>query len=1099
MLVEAYACGKVRTSKDEIPKISPDYQTAMYTSVLGSLNTPGVMEREKPLKPGIHLHFILPDAFTHSTDPESYPAVPDRYFVTRIWQAQEGGKMQLRNFVTDSSFITTDEAYSESVTIPFFQDGDVRKKWRYLGRSYPANQIPADQDDAAAHLDVLTAMGAGEPLFASYYPCCRSVFGFYDDLQDLPETFCGKLTYFVTGFFRDKSRDPFSAVSDRQEFEKLLGEHLFSVEPGTDFCSGCVLYGAVDSIEWKGFNAEYCPVPEGRVSVTFGNNSAEALSCMIKNSLDGKYPVTERMLTALQCELYDEVNRPDGNFRIDDEIHRNTFRAVESFDEIPEISTDSDTLRKSGVKETYEKLCAQGKTLGELKRNLTFAQKRLYDAWEQFVLLYENEENTKGMPSKDEMKQELLQICEEIDGLRQKIDSQKNEHNLLWEKLNGSKTQEGLLPKGAECKKKSERFYLPKEPVLLLGGHGIRRSFAFGENGRFTSDGTLFCQMAAVTADKNSSDIFNAGFEETAEKEMLLQSNPELLLQTILLCPQLKSCVEALTGALQIQGTPPCELAVNTQPFEWTTLYMIWGAEYRMTRTEADFDNTLDDWKYEYGQTSLLYQGGLTPEQLKSDSVQGRILLTPHAVAAFRDVVSRYANLYGEGEELKELADQIGDFAIVSQNLDGFSDSFIGLRSALEFPIMGIGGDDELANKVAEHIGEERLSVVPQNSFKPLRGGYVKITDLTLVSTFGQRQVLVQPSYYNNCEVDFAETVNCKMKDIGLLPPAFTFPVRLNAGFMSAAEDGKDALPWAEDTPVCGIVIPEMLNRRLLAYTSAGEYLGMVKTVYRDGDIAARWLSAPGKSSDFSRLEIPNADFKDFLQNLTDSKSAFSEFNTLMDQYLSTKQSNDSLIWGRPLVLARLKVGLEFYGASEYSRRFDDFGKNNTCGAEKIRFSLKFGDIGRLTDGLFSCFDNRDFTKMYPAFGAQNGQDEGTYIRYKESVELAQEDGMRFFTALLEPDSPVSLQTGILPLKSLQMLPIHTNIVSGLSLAAEISPILANEKEAALPVPPGLEEGMCYRWYIRKEDSFEKASVKELTEEFQNCCLMDGFLVKERI
>lgn len=1098
MLVEAYASGRVRTTQDEIPKISPDYRTAMYQSVLGSVNTPGVMEREKPLKPGIHLHFVLPDSFTHSTDAQTYPAVPDRYQVTRIWYTMAGEKMKCRSFIVDSSFLSTDEAYSESITIPFFQDNDIRKKWRYLGRSYPAEQTPKDQDDPAVHLDPLTAVGAGEPLFAAYYPCCRSVFGFHDDLKDLPETFCGKLTYFVVGYFRDEKRDPFFAVTDKQEFEELLKEHLFSVEQSQDYRNNCVLYGAVDSIEWSGFDKEYCPVPKGKVNVTFGNTSAEALSCMIKNSLNGKYKVTERMLTALQYELYDETVRIDGNFKIDDEIHRNTFYAVESFDELPELAADSDALQRSGVKEIYSELLRLGKSMGKLQRRLAFSQNRLWDTWEQYILLYEKEEGEAEIPSRDEMIQELERICDEIEEDKREILQQKDTYALCWKKLYGSDAKEGLLPKDAECKKSGAAFYLPKEPVLLLGGPGIRRSFAFGEDGRFTSDGTLFCQMKTVTADREQAEILSACFENSGINAGCLRETPEFLLQAVLLCPKLRKDAQALTGTMQVIGSRPSAIAINTQPFLWTDLYMIWGAQYMMTRTEETYDNTLEDWTYEYGQTSLTYQEKLAPEQLKKFPVQGRILLTPHAVTAFQDVVRRYADLYGDESGTKELAEQIGKLSIVSQNLDGFSDHFLGRRSALQFPVMGIGGDEELVQRVTAHIAEQRLSVVPESRLKPLRGGYVKITDLTLVSTFGQRQVLIQSSYYNNCEVDFAETVNCKREDIGQLPPAFTFPVRFNAGFMSAAKDGQDALAWAADTPVCGIVIPEMLNRRLLAYTAEGEYLGMVKTVYRDGHTAARWLSAPGKPADFEILPILNSDFKDFLRNLLNLEHAFSEFQMLLDEYLRAKQNCSSLIWGRPLVLARMKAELEFYGGAEYSKRFEDFGKNNTCGAEKISFSLVFGDMERMSDGLLGCFDDRNFTKLYPAFGAKGRGKEESYICYQDRITIAQKDGVRFFTALLEPNASICLQSGLLPIKSLQMCPVHIEAVEKISLCAELSPVLADETGAALPVPPGTGEEMDYRWYTLEEEQYVEIRIKEPIAEFQACCLMDGFLVKER-
>ena len=43
------------------------------------------------------------------------------------------------------------------------------------------------------------------------------------------------------------------------------------------------------------------------------------------------------------------------------------------------------------------------------------------------------------------------------------------------------------------------RFWRPNDPVLLLSGDGVERSFVHGADGRFAADGTLVCRITGQT------------------------------------------------------------------------------------------------------------------------------------------------------------------------------------------------------------------------------------------------------------------------------------------------------------------------------------------------------------------------------------------------------------------------------------------------------------------------------------------------------------------------------------------------------------------------------------------------------------------------
>lgn len=573
MLVEAYASGNVRTSQRDIPLMAPNYKTVLANSVLGCRNTPGVNEKTKPLEPGIHLHFILPDAFTHSDDGNDYPAVPNRYAVTRIWRENNAGLLKTKCFVVESDFVSMDKAYSKSITIPCFSDPDDRKKWRYLGRNYPAGQIP-EMEGSGQYLDKLTAIEAGDALFAAYYPNCRSVFGFYDDLLDLPDAAETHLTYFVMGYFANGEQDPLSGVTTEEEFGARLQSMGLSadIQGEADVCCRTVLYGAIDDIAWKGFEQDYASIPKGKVDVVFANHSAEALSRTIKNSMDSESPVTERMLTALQYELYDQFDKQDGNFLVDDQIHYQMFARQDSMDRDFHISADRNT--EWAGKEwggCFSELKKEGKRIGDQKRKLIFYKETLFALWEQYVLLYEDGQKQKeGYPSRTQMLDEIRATVRAVRETEEKIGQAEEDYQKHTDRLRQN------LPAGAACEKAgSEVFFAAKDPAILLSGEGVHRTFAFGEDGRFTSDGALKCQLEAVHANIGSGEFIRKCFGETGYCEKLPEEYADLLVQTCLVSETVLEAVTSLAGGVEVVGTLSSEIALNKDPFDFATLFMI--------------------------------------------------------------------------------------------------------------------------------------------------------------------------------------------------------------------------------------------------------------------------------------------------------------------------------------------------------------------------------------------------------------------------------------------------------------------------------------------------------------------------------------------
>jgi len=171
------------------------------------------------LKAGIHLHWALPDALTKGVqtpkDPENpqsgvktdFPAVPNRWLVIRSYKKNGINEIQAR-WVVESDYLYSADQGSQTGSIAYpVQEA---QPFRYLGRKMPLADWREDsQETQSNRLKQLTAVGYGEPAFATFYPNCHSVFGFYDDYP--PQSLDG-LQYEVIGWYSDTEDDYLKAL-----------------------------------------------------------------------------------------------------------------------------------------------------------------------------------------------------------------------------------------------------------------------------------------------------------------------------------------------------------------------------------------------------------------------------------------------------------------------------------------------------------------------------------------------------------------------------------------------------------------------------------------------------------------------------------------------------------------------------------------------------------------------------------------------------------------------------------------------------------------------------------------------------------------------
>ena len=251
------------------------------------------------LKPGVHLHWALPDALTRGSqtpDGTVFPPAPNRWLITRRVKRKEG-------YVVDGQWIVeSDYLYPEGVdgeaggvSIPYAPDAakKERQPFRYLGRNLP---LSAWRENAygAKYLKGLSAVGYGEPSFAAFYPNCLSVFGFYDD------GYAGKppddgLQYELIGWYSDSEQDYLNrfraaVIADYQARglaaptvkdlkEELEARAGWTFDGGGEFPNQTLCYARL-TFQPGAVAASAAPANIG-LDIAVGNTGAEALSAYL--------------------------------------------------------------------------------------------------------------------------------------------------------------------------------------------------------------------------------------------------------------------------------------------------------------------------------------------------------------------------------------------------------------------------------------------------------------------------------------------------------------------------------------------------------------------------------------------------------------------------------------------------------------------------------------------------------------------------------------------------------------------------------------------------------------------------------------------------
>lgn len=1103
--VEAYVTNNKNTPDKACRQIAPNYTTVEYTSYLGSKIDPPAFTDRSPLQAGVHLHFILPGCFRRAGqqwDEQKreygwdYATAPDRWIVTRM-TLDPANRFSYKIFMIESDYIGLDN--KNSVAIPYLEDEDVSH--RFLGRSY---EYGHGGEGSGGYLDKLTAMGAGDPYFSAYYPNCRSVFGFYDDMSDVREG--SSVSYFVSGYFRDSGNDPL-AKATKETFRSILENLGLTVKDEDAYTDNCALFGQTWGIQWEGYSADYPDGrPKGEIRCGVGNTSAEVISAILSKAAGGQQTEdSERLFNALQYEVTDKLKEVSGIASVEDEIHTQTFVDLDGGKawKFHFHGKDVDDL-PAGAGKCLADLNQAQRNLNSKKELYAYWQDIAYGDWYSYMLIYEGAE--KDPSDREDMKQEILRICNEVlPGLAGEIADCQKEVDSCQTAIKSC-----LADTGTEVVEESDlKYHEPKEPVILLYGDGIQRNYAFED------EEAALCQTEPITRLTGSTGILEKeDIEETVGGELpeIMSWYEDLFVQSVCLNDDLVKWLsekKSISGLVcDKQGI--AEYASRRFGQSWLTLLLEWRVCFYPSRSIAqDEDDSMREWEFD----GLDYDDK-NPKRNEVVSCMGRNMITPHSLYRFKYVAEKYISREGElDEEVKKALKDLEKLPVLSQNLDGLTEQLLARLRALQAPLVGNEDDEELTEAMMKILPSEKRAVSQSMPIFPLRAGHIHVEKLDIVSTFGR----VQNAFSAGMNPVYSEVMGEWRKTdenavYGLMRPRLLGESRFRFDFVTAKDDRILAQQAPDTSPVCGFLMPELLNRRIALYSEDGDYYGSIKTVYRSGRPCAAWISPPGQSRiPFEDVEFSNRNMKEIAKYfLNDSKKggyAFADFFALVKEHLDAAIPSGmqmgtelSYIWGRPIAVVQSKVGFGHKGGFPCSWKREDYGKYKTLAVEKIELPVMVGDRDRADSGIVGYYEEYDFSKIYPAY--HSAEFPSDYIRFGENVRLPLGGEEKILTLLMEIGGRLYFQTGILPISCCTLDAIHTRAVGKIKLCFEADSVVCTPHEPVIPVPK-TESGES--WYFetveQKKESVEnqKEKVAHGSDTFQEetNIVCDGYLVLE--
>ena len=464
------------------------------------------------LKEGVHLHWALPDALTREKD-GNFSAVPNRWLITRI--KKDGAEKT--QWIVESDYLHPEGEGIGNISFPLSNNQSYREKnnhpapFRNLGRKIPLaiwkNQPTTNPTEYLPFS--LTAVGYGEPTFASFYPNCHSVFGFHDVESPGDETW----TYELFGWYDTIDKDCLAAFIKnykKKSSDKSLNEEIQEaikaefnweyppgVPPGMMCCYASITTGKRNESP-----------KNSHVEIAVGNTGTEALSALLAKKMDknGEHLKLEDQLEAFLLAPKLENRKLDIGPKFQEARHEKEFMSISggivwSIQKENENGADpsaTEMVKKqidtSWMEELTTKLNQVNQAQQEYyksEQKVESMRRQLFSDWYKYMICaYPPPDNINEYPGMDEVISFIenkglnaLQIEQSTQNMKAGIlHARKESLGVAIQKYNAAHPAKDF----AQLQLKSvagPRFWQPSDPVILISGEAASASVRHGYDG----------------------------------------------------------------------------------------------------------------------------------------------------------------------------------------------------------------------------------------------------------------------------------------------------------------------------------------------------------------------------------------------------------------------------------------------------------------------------------------------------------------------------------------------------------------------------------------------------------------------------------------
>ncbi|MCR9072745.1 MAG: hypothetical protein NXI18_13585 [Alphaproteobacteria bacterium] len=1076
----------------------------------------------QPLESGVHLHWALPPNFTHSnaggSGDLSFPPSPNRWLVNRF--KISGNTAERTSWVVLGDLMNDSEPDGQTaISLPTHPTGS-GQNFQYSGEfqafdaSWSEPTIPEDRTFKTLAGMHLTAVANGHPVFASFYPNCRGVFGFTDPLTDIHvgQGDSVQLMYSVTGWYSDSTNDPLSGGLTLDQVQDQL---LWTFpDTGGATVDRSLYHGLIEDVVWhpdQRYLQNYSgTLPTVELDLGIGNNPPEAVSCYLQNQVHPDLDYFQVLLNGFLEGLLGTLATPQPGqlAALEEALHQNRFQAING-GYIYSIQSDGKAIDLPvRLGDALNTLNQKAQTVQRLEAEIASYQWQLFADWYRIFMSDTADQQTS--------------------------------YNIAYNKLNGYSTLSGSLatarsalqtqtgvvtaqlPPGASLVQvPAARYWQPSDPAVLLSGDALSPT---GRARSAAAGGLLPCRLQdqlITAAAANGVTVTSGNFAASAlpANGALPASDAfgDLVFESLMLNASLLTAItgatisygdiqDALLGTaspVTLTGTAPTVGSVTEfaeQP--WIPLLAYWEVTFAPTFATTDRHQTqLLDYSDDF------FTGGFTIDPDTGGSIvpsstdvptadafwqsfAGETILSNSAIAGFAKQLAT-----SQDPTLKASLAALQAHPMAVQALSGLTASFLMQQLTLQLNVAVPNTNNEygpITTAVAQVV-QGAANVAPNFNgyYNPIRSGCMKL-DLTLVDIFGQKRKVV-PSSVTIADSMTLDDGSTPVPDITYLPPRLAQPGRLLFRFLASdATELEEMNVHPATSPICGWLLPNHLSRGLFIYDGQGAGLGSL--TLNGAGTGILWQSTPGNNRTIDQdaatvMQDQQPQLRDLVLALNNGTAAFfdafltaiEQADATIDPQQSASDNDLAALIQRPLAVVQASLALDLQGDPQFNQSWAVLslaGQSPLAETDnaftKVQFPAILGDLRNLDDGLVGYFtqgnSGYDWSNFY-AMGAQTATPQGVQGPTQNTLTLtappACSDSLSTVTEtvlmLLDPRVAVHATTGILPTKSIRIPPdMYADTLRTLETTFLTTPVLQGGAGMALPLPT--EAGYQWSW-----------------------------------